>query len=454
MLDKIVDQDAQALDAYFNEQKVEQAARASQFVERSSKLTGLIFLKTLVFGFIQHPKASLNQLCQVCLDFGVMISSQGLDQRINEAAVAFVQQMLERALTLWRARHQEIAEALDQFSAVYFQDSSIISLPEALQEIFPGAGGNASSAAVKIQLLFEYRGGNIEHLEFVAGRIADQGYQGHLTKLEPGSLLIQDLGFFSLDSLKTVADRDAFFLTRWQNQASVFLAQEPDEALDMLAFLRQQRETVAEYPVLLGAQTRIPCRMICVRLPAAVAAQRRRRAKANAQRRGETLSQRTLALLDWNVFLTNVPAERLSLRQILVCYSLRWQVELIFKLWKSEAALKHLAGMRKERVLCELYAKMIGIVLTHFLVAPLRFILRDQQIELSPTKARQILQDRAKKIALAIGVGSQHLRDEVKELCQRILRFARKTKRKKRLSTYSKLLAADSLTICQLYPLA
>jgi hypothetical protein len=413
-----------------------------------------VFLKALVFGFIQHPRASLNQLCQICYDLGVIISPQGLDQRINETAVAFLKELLAEALSVCRAKCQQVAVALDQFSAVYLLDSSTISVHKVLQDIFPGSGGNASAAAIKIQLLFDYLSGNLEHLDFVAGRMADQGYQGHLTQITPGSLLIQDLGFFNLDSLQTICDRlKSFFLTRWHNGSHLFLAQQPSQALDMLSFLRQQWETVAEYAVLLGARHHLPCRMICVRLPEQVAAQRRRRAKAAAKRRGKPLSQYSLALLDWNIFLTNVPPERLSVHQILVCYTLRWQIELIFKLWKSEAALKHLAGLRSARILCELYAKMIGIVLTHCLVAPLRFLLRDRQIEISLTKARKIFQDRAKFLVLAIDAGPQCLWDEITELCRRILRFARKTKRKTRLSTYQKLLNAQTLQIHQLYPL-
>lgn len=453
MLEDIIQHDAQGLEACFDESEVEQMARDCKFVQRASKLTGIIFIKALVLGFIQHPKATLSQLCQACLDFGVKISSQGLDQRITQEAVTLVKKMLQRSLTVLRAKRQEIAEVLDQFTAVYFQDSTIISLPEALRDVFPGAGGNASCAAVKIQLLFEFLEGSIAHLSFVAGRQPDQGYQGHLPKVRPGSLLIQDLGFFSLKTLKDVALHMAFFLTRWKQDTRVYLAQDPHQPLDMFAFLCQQQVEAAEYNVLLGAKTRIPCRMVCVHLPPTVASQRRRRAKVDAQRRGNTPSKRSLALLDWNVFLTNVPPERLSLRQILLCYSLRWQVELIFKLWKSEAALKHLAGIRKERVLCELYAKMTGIVLTHFLVAPLRFVLREQQVEISPTKARQIFQDRAKLLAVAIGVGAQRLKDEIRDLCERILYFARKTKRKKHLSTYCKLLVVHDLAIYQLYPL-
>lgn len=454
MLASIIERNGQALNTFFSESEIERVARDCRFVQRSSKLTASITLKTLVLGFIQHPRASLNQLCQVCLDYGVLITPQGLDQRINGAAEAFVRQMLQRALIILRAKRQEVSEVLDQFSAVYFQDSTITSLPEALQAVFPGAGGNASSAAVKIQLLFEFLRGNIDHLAFMPSRKTDQGYQGHVSKILPGSLLIQDLGFFNLKTLQTMVAQAAFFLTRWKNDVRVFLAYDLHTPVDMLLLLRQQATQVAQHEVLLGARARLPCRMVCVHLPTTVAAERRRRVRANAKRRGTTLSQHSLDLCDWNVFVTNVPVERLSLHQILVCYSLRWQVELIFKLWKSEAALRHLAGIRKERVLCELYAKMIGIVLSHFLVAPLRFLLREQQIEISAHKARQVLQNRVQHLALSIDTSSRHLKHQLLTLCLRILLFARKTKRKKRLSTFDKLLAADDLAICQLYPLA
>jgi hypothetical protein len=454
MLEKIIETTSQAIERYFTPVLVEQAAREYKFVQRKSTLGGEVFLKTLVLGFIQHPRASLNQLCQDCLDLGISITPQGLDQRINTTAVQFLKRMLERALTLWRTERQDIAQVVNQFTAVYFQDSSVIALPEALQDVFPGVGGNASSAAVKLQLLFEFLSGNIAHLAFVAGRLADQGYQGHLPHILPGSLLIQDLGFFNLGTLVSVVQQLAFFLTRWQNQTTIYLASAPEQTIDMLALLRAQEKPAAEYQVLVGKCEHLACRMICARLPPSVADERRRRARAAAKRRGATPAQRTLDLMDWNVFLTNTPAEMLSLRQVLVCYSLRWQIELVFKLWKSEAALKHLRGIRRERVLCELYAKMIGIVLTHFLVAPLRFLLCDQHVEISPTKARQTLQDCVKRIGMAIGQNHQHLKDELLCLYQRILRFGRKTKRKKRLSTFDKLCAANELALCQLFPLA
>jgi hypothetical protein len=267
-------------------------------------------------------------------------------------------------------------------------------------------------------------------------------------------LLIQDLGFFQLSTLCQIIQRKAFFLTRWRADTVVFLRHAPQQALEMLAFLRAQSQVADSYAVYLGRDYHLAARMIGVRLPPSVAAERRRKLISEYRRRGDPLNQRLLALCDWNVFLTNVPEAQLSLRQVLVCYTLRWQVELIFKLWKSQAALDHLVSLRKERVLCERYAKMIGLVFTHFLVAPLRFFLLEQQVEISPPKARQVIEDRMDHLMNLLGSDRQSLEEQLLDLAQRILRFARKTRRKKYPSSLDRLALANQLDIPQLFPLA
>jgi hypothetical protein len=416
---------------------------------------GWIFvLKTLVVGFIKHPRASLNQLSQVGQDFGVAISPQGIDERINPAAVKFLEGQLATILAKMKGRRQEVIESLDSFSEVYFLDSTVVSLSDRLREIFAGVGGKASQAALKIQLLFGFLSGQMIHWSVVSGRSADQSYTAHLAHLLPGSLLIHDLGYFSLAAFQQVAQIKAFFLSRWRHDILVYLNTDPNHPVDMLDLLARQGPEVADYEVQLGDRAHLPVRMICVRLPEPVAAERRRRVRQDAIRRGKPVSARTLAFCDWNIFLTNLPPERLSLRQLLVCYSLRWQIELIFKLWKSQAALDHLAGFRKERILVELYAKLIGLVLMHFIIAPLRFFLREQSLEISPPKACQILQDRIPSLAIYIGLDQATLEDKLSPLFGDILRFARKTRRSKNPSSINRLRLADQLDVAHLYPLA
>ncbi len=454
MLTEIITQASVALEAVFESEEINRLARESQVVKRNSKMDGLHLLQTLTFGWIEHPQASLGELCETSQDLGVAISRQGLDERLTEAAVVFLQACLARMVQRLQAKRGLVPAALEQFSEVYLQDSTIQSLPESLQEEFPGAGGNASPAALKIQVLFGLLSGNLTHLCLQAGNAPDTQYRQHVSYVQAGSLLIQDLGFFNLPALQTVADQQAFFLSRWRQDALVYPADPPAQPLDMLAFLSRQTQPLAESRVQVGKSARLACRMIVVRLPQEVAEKRRRRLREDAQRRGDTPSERALALCAWNIFLTNLPPERLTLRQLLACYGLRWQVELIFKLWKSQAGLKFLAGKRKARALCEVYARLIGLSLTHFLLAPLRFWFIDQQIEISLPKAHKILQHAAAKLFPLIGLDLPALCKQLDLLFLRILRAARKGRRGQTPSSLQRLAHADQGDLASLFPLA
>ena len=96
--------------------------------------------------------------------------------------------------------------------------------------------------------------------------------------------------------------------------------------------------------------------------------QRRRRVRAEARRRGNPPSQTQLFLADWLVFVTNVPPEMLSFTEIFVVVRVRWQIELLFKLWKSHNLIDESRSQKPWRQLCEIYAKLIGVVIQHWML--------------------------------------------------------------------------------------
>ena len=58
----------------------------------------------------------------------------------------------------------------------------------------------------------------------------------------------------------------------------------------------------------------------------------------------------------------------LSIAEVAALGRMRWQIELLFKQWKSEG---HLAQSRSEkpwRILCEVFAKMIAMILQHWIL--------------------------------------------------------------------------------------
>jgi hypothetical protein len=415
----------------FFERTAGRLARVTGFVQRESKVNGAQWVQTLTFGFVETPKATLNQLAQVSTDLGVPVTPQGLEERMTDEAVRFLCAMLGESLNLFRQEQSLPIELLDRFSAVHLLDSSRVALPALMADEFPGCGGGGPEASVKVQLMVELRRGSLA-ITLEAGRRPDQTYVPTPHAL-PGSLRISDLGYFNVEVFAQIDHDKAFFLSRLNTQTSLF---DPDtgEAIDLLAWLQSTEANRFERRVLLGAESRLPVRLFVTRLPQEVADERRRKAQEAARRKGRTLSPRHLALLNWSLYITNAPPELLHLEEAVRLYRVRWQIELIFKVWKSEAQLDRVAGRRRPRVLCELYAKLIGVVIAHVLSAPCRWLKR----ELSLTKAYQCLQRLALRLAHSLK-NLAELADVLTLLQARWSQFALKDKRKTHVSSLAGL---------------
>lgn len=424
-------QTSQKIIGFFHNVEIESLARKIKFVQRSSRMTGTLFVKTMVCGYIENSRATLLQLAQMGADLSVTISPQGLDERISAASTAFLKDLFAQAIQTFQSQQPLVLPILQQFSAIDIVDSTTLPLPEEMQDLYPGCGGGGPTASLKIQLVFEFLCGNLKQVVLQPGRCADQAYRDYLELLRPGSLTLVDLGYFCLDAFRAIIDRQAYFLSRYLYPTALLTPQ--GERIDLLPWLRTQTADRFERDVLLGCRKKhqLPSRLIVVRVPLAVAEERRRKAIEKARQHHKQLSHDYLELLGWSLFLTNVPAERLSSEQVSLLYHVRWQIELIFKLWKSYCGLNDIHLWRRERVLTELYAKMIGCVIFQFLIASLR--IPDEtwsNRELSLVQARLILSRFAVRFA-------QALPDPVafclliSDLLDHFARFAAKQKRVK-----------------------
>jgi len=153
--------------------------------------------------------------------------------------------------------------------------------------------------------------------------------------------------------------------------------------LNLASCLARETQPVIEKTVVLGAYERVPARLIAIRMPEAIVNERRRQAYAAAKKNGYTPSQAHLTLMAWNLFVTNVPATIWSAPTVGIAYSLRWQVELVFRGWKSGLHVATLTTTTKYSTLCYLYGRMLLILLTSALSSPLRVTVWQQHRELS-----------------------------------------------------------------------
>lgn len=347
----------------------ERAARATGFVRRASKLTGARFVQTLVFGWLAQPEARLSQLAQTAAALGVPISAQGLDQRFGRASAECVREVLEAAVRVALAASPAAVPVLRRFTQVAVQDCTTISLPAALAAGWPGCGGSTpagGAAALKLGVRLDLVTGRLQGPYVEAGRTNDRATTATALPLPPGALRLADLGFFSLDELAEQDARGVWWLSRWQPGTAIFT---PDERRhELLPLLAAATAATVDLPVRLGVRQRLPARLLAARVPREVADQRRRRLRAAARDKGRTARADRLALCAWTVFLTNVPADRLTVREALALARARWQIELLFKLWKGQLRVDEWRSVAPWRILTEVYAKLLAALIQHWLV--------------------------------------------------------------------------------------
>jgi hypothetical protein len=390
-------------------------------------------VQTLVFGFLANPQATLEELAQTAAVVGVTITPPGLAERFSPAAAACVRGVLEVAVQQVLAAQPAALALLERFRGVYLLDSTQVALPAALAAIWRGNGGKDSGAALKLQVAWEWRSGQLVRLDLQAGRAADGAAPAQTAPLPAGALRLADLGYFSLEVLAATAAQQAFFLTRLKAGTLVFSAE--GQRLDLVRWLRRQGDRV-DRAVQVGGRQRLPARLVAVKVPPAVAARRRRQLRRAAQERGQTLSAERRALAAWTLLLTNVPDGHLTAAEVQVVAACRWQVELLFKLWKSHARLAQSRSANPWRQLTEIYAKLLGLLLQHWL-----WLLSCwQHPDRSLFKAAQTIQKFAWSLALAFPAPRQ-LTALLQTLCRCLAAGCRTNKRRRNPATFQRLAA-------------
>lgn len=379
----------------------QQIGRSSGFVQRQSPFGGAELVQTLVFGWLGKPQATLESLTQTAATLGVTISAQGLDQRLGERAAECLRQVLDRAVQQLVQADKVPLEVWAHFAGVYVQDSTTVSLPAALAQVWPGCGGGHTpgdgAAALKIQVQWEVQTGQLARVELQAGREADRASGPWLADLPAGALALADLGYFSLERMATQAATGSFWLTRVS--AGTLMVEAGGQAWSLSAWLAAQTACQVDCLIQLGVAQQLPCRLLAARVSPAVAAERRRELRAEARRRGQAVSPERLKLADWTVFVTNVPAEWLSLEQAWVLARVRWQIELLFKLWKSQGQVDAWRSGKPWHILCEVYGKLLGQLVQHWIL----LVSCWQRPDRSLVKAAATIREHAAHLASTFG---------------------------------------------------
>lgn len=335
---------------------------------RQRKFTAVSLARTFVLGFLQNPDASDEALAQMAVQCGADVTPQAVEQRHTPKLVQFLEGLFRRASQMVFGSQRALAPLLERFRSVTVLDSSTISLPDSQQERFPGCGGSHGGgvAALKLQTELDLRSGAVQ-VTVEAGRCADGTTPRRLVRRGAGALRLTDLGYFSLAVFATLVGWGEHFLSRLQFGTSVQGA--GGSTRDVVRWLSQHAGPFVDRAVVLGQEQALACRLIAWRVPPEQAGRRRQKLRQDLRRKkGREPSAERLAWCDWTILITSVPQALLTAAEAVVLYRARWQVELLFKRWKSQDRVAVLSGSTEVRQMVRVWARLLAALVQHWLV--------------------------------------------------------------------------------------
>jgi hypothetical protein len=350
---------------FFKTKTINKIAVKSGYKKRNS---GKITAKHLILGFmimVSKKKNTYESWSQeISIKSGLSVSRQAIEERMRPETTAMLKLFLEEEFK--RSLKTRSTDCLSKkFNHIKLEDSTVVNLPEELSDTFPGniSRGKKKSQA-KIHALYDFTENTFDFMNIHSFANNDQSLSSHsLEYVSQGDLLLRDMGFLVLDALEELNKNNIYFISPKSFKINVYKS-DTKEKIDLVKVLAKQK--VFDQEVLISKK-HMKLRLVILPLPPKLVAERKRKARFNRDKRLNH-NKEYYRLLGYSIFITNIPQTTCSTEEISKLYGLRWQIEIVFKSWKSGFSLEKLVPSKcknSDRIFCMIYLWLIFILLFH-----------------------------------------------------------------------------------------
>lgn len=417
----------------FSEQQLNEIASATGFINRRRKFEASSFLKMLLFDHFQYQCPSLHQhALSFYQDQSAQISKQAIDKRFNANALLFIEKLFEALLGQQLSNTEISSHLLSRFTSVKIMDSTEFKIPDCFAEAFPGYSANNALACAAIQLEYNILSGKVHYFSLSNARQSDKTVaDNRMDSICQGDLILRDLGYYSTDSYLKIEERQAFYISRLKSQIGIYQKQSDHYVKLSWTEIQQQAQDSKngcfDQWVYIGKEQKHPVRMVAWALPESAI---KNRLLKKQSKKGK-LSKEDIVWSKLNVFVTNLKTNILDVDQIYNLYKIRWQIELIFKTWKSIVNINVVRPMKPCRLKCYLYSKFIWILICRDItsVAEQAYWKSDKAL-LSSYKCMEILKSSAVSLKNIIFGNTTRLKKWLIKITEVLRRYGYKESKK------------------------
>nr|WP_283106405.1 IS4 family transposase [Shewanella submarina] len=337
----------------FNENYLNHTAKTQGFCHRLRAIQPLPLLTSLVSAMGDGSVKSIATLHRtfngIAMDTNLTVAYKPFHNQLRKEAFSrFVRQVTCRAMALMRAQFKQALPAkMRMFKDVLIQDGSSVVLHPDLAAHFPNRFTLPSPASVKCHLTMSLLSEQPISLTLTPDRSSERAHLP-LPETLAGSLLLTDAGYMDLEYFAKLSQHGGYFLMRGPKHLNPKVTQALNakgkhiksiEGRNLKDVLHAKGKKRAFIDMDVAWKT-YHCRMVAIWYP--------------SEKR----------YLCW---LTNLPRSQFTGEDISKLYRLRWQIELLFKEWKSHNNLRRCATCQPHLVEGLIWSSLLSLLVKRYL---------------------------------------------------------------------------------------
>jgi IS4 transposase len=343
---------------------LDRLAKETGLSQRRRKIQPHALFWTLVLGFgagRERTIAGLRRAFEITT--GVSLVPSAFYDRFTPALAKFMKAVVGRVLADVVEPSRQLGGMLASFRDVVLTDATVIRLHDLLKKAFPACRTNHTLAALKMHTVLSVNSAGPRSIKITSERVHD-GPVFQVGKWVKDRLLIFDLAYFRFQLFSCIERNGGYFIVRLKKSA------------DPVIVATNRRWRGASVPLIGRKVSEVIERLKREVLDVVVEVQVKRRVyrgvRHTDRQRFRLVGVRDPVTREYHLYLTNIPPDRLSPKDIAQSYAARWVIELFFREWKSRYRAEDMPSSKRQIVEALLYAALVTMVVSRTLQAALR----------------------------------------------------------------------------------